>query len=86
MSDFSNLNGQQQMLLQVKLDGLIEVCVHSARVQNIGLSEALNLTMRALLREISARNIDPAKAGRMWTHAISEAFSAAASTDQVAIN
>ncbi|WP_442580267.1 hypothetical protein ACSBOB_33275 [Mesorhizobium sp. ASY16-5R] len=74
MPDFANLNGPQQAMLQFKLDGFIEACVHTARVNNIGLSEALDLTIRALLREIGAHKVDRDHANKIWVTALNEMF------------
>lgn len=43
MSDFERLNDQVMVLLQIKLDGLVEACVHAAHSQSIGVAEALSL-------------------------------------------
>ena len=69
MSDFKNLAPVAQASVQVKLDGFIEACIHTARAFNIGLTEALDLTIRAVLREIAAHKVDPGLAEALWTTA-----------------
>lgn len=72
MSDFKNLAPVAQASVQVKLDGFIEAAIHTCRAFNIGLTEALDLTIRALLREIAAHKFDPDMAEELWTAASSE--------------
>lgn len=72
MSDFKNLAPVAQASVQVKLDGFIEACIHACRACNIGLTEGLDLTIRALLREIAAHKFDPGLAEALWTAAMRE--------------
>ena len=72
MSDFPNLSPIHQTTVQVKLDGFIEGCFHIGRAYNIGLTEALDLTLRALLRELSAHEFDPDLATEIWLAASSQ--------------
>jgi hypothetical protein len=72
MSDFKALPQVNQISIQVKLDGFIEACFHVTRVHNIGLAEAADLTIRALLRELAAHHLDPAKASAIWSAAAEE--------------
>lgn len=58
MSDFVRLNDQLKGLLQIKLDGHVEACVHAAHSQNIGVAEALSLAAVAFMREFAARGFD----------------------------
>lgn len=70
MSDFDNLPSNQRLRLQIILDGLIEAAVQAARVQNIGLSEALSLTLQAVLREAAARSHSRESMEAIWDHAL----------------
>lgn len=72
MSDFMNLSAVHQASVQVKLDGFIEGCFHVSRAYNIGLTEALDLTLRALLRELAAHKFDPDLANEIWLAASSQ--------------
>lgn len=72
MSDFKNLAPVAQASVQVKLDGFIEACIHTARAHSIGLTEALDLTIRALVREIAAHKVEPRLAETLWTAARQE--------------
>lgn len=72
MSDFKNLTPVAQASVQVKLDGFIEACILMSRAHNIGLTEALNLTIRALLREIAAHKLDPRLAEQLWLDALQD--------------
>lgn len=74
MSDFENLTGQQKSLLQIKLDGFIEAAVQAARMCNIGISEALSLTMQALLREVAEHSIEPDKVAKICEAAFEETY------------
>jgi len=76
MSDFDNLPDQQKFLLQVKLDGFIEGAVLAARVQNVGVSEALSLTTSALLREFSAHGVPRARLIETWNMAVERIYPA----------
>lgn len=76
MSDFENLTDQQKFLLQVKLDGFIEGAVLAARVQNVGVSEALSLTTSALLREFSAHGVPRATLIETWNRAVARIYPA----------
>lgn len=58
MSDFERLNDQAKALLQIKLDGHVEACIHAAHSQSIGVCEALSLATAAFMREFSARGFD----------------------------
>lgn len=62
MSDFNRLSAQAQSLLWIKLDGLIEACVQASTTQGLGVSEALDLMLRAVMRELQARQCDRAQA------------------------
>lgn len=72
MSDFDNLPNNQRLRLQIILDGLIEAAVQAARVQNLGLSEALSLTLQAVLREAAARSLSRESIEAIWDHALEE--------------
>ena len=74
MADFQNLPPNYQASVQAKLDGYLEACIHVARAHNIGLSEAMGLTVRALLREMIAHKIDPQRANHIWALTTSELF------------
>ncbi len=86
MSDFQNLSPQMQSILHIKLDGLIEACVHTARSLNMGLSETMLLTIRALLREMAAHNFDRCRADQIWIQAASEALPAAGKNTTATLN
>jgi hypothetical protein len=58
MSDFELLNDQAKAVLQIKLDGHVEACVHAADSLNIGVAEALRLAATAFIREFAARGFD----------------------------
>ena len=58
MSDFERLGDQVKALLQIKLDGHVEACVHAAHSQNIGVAEAMSLATLAFMREFGARGFD----------------------------
>lgn len=72
MSDFKNLAPVAQASIQVKLDGFIEAAIHTCRAGNIGLTEALDLTIRAVLREIAAHKFDPGLTEKIWIAARTE--------------
>lgn len=57
MRDAELLTPQQRAILRLKLDGYIEACVQMARLHNIGLAEALELTSQALFREMATRSV-----------------------------
>ena len=56
-------------VLQIKLDGFIEGAVQTARMQNVGISEALSLTMLAVVREVAAHAVKREKAAEIWAAA-----------------
>lgn len=58
MSDLDNLSKQRQAILQIKIDGHIEAAMLASKANCIGLSEALALASRALVREMAAKNMD----------------------------
>lgn len=72
MSDFKALPQVNQISIQVKLDGFIEACFQLARAHNIGLAEATDLTMRALLRELAGHNVNVEVATGIWLAAAKE--------------
>lgn len=86
MSDFKNLAPVAQATAQVKLDGFIEACMHTARAHGIGLTEALDLTIRALLREIAAQKVDPTLAEKLWITARQELLPNACTGDITTLN
>ncbi len=86
MSDFQNLPPQMQTALQIKLDGFIEACVQASRALNIGLTEAIDLTIRALMREIAAHKLDPDKVDAMWESALGTMVQASAPSTAQTIN
>ena len=86
MSDFQNLSPQMQATLQIKLDGFIEACIHASRVLNIGLSEAMSLTIRAPAREITAHKFNTERANEMWAEVLSEVSATAAGGRNPALN
>ncbi len=62
MSDLSNLSKQRQTILQVKIDGYIEAAMHASKANNLGLSEALSIAAKALVREMAGQGMDQEKA------------------------
>ena len=70
MSDFKALPQVNQISIQVKLDGFIEACFQMTRAHNIGLAEAADLTIRALLRELAAHHLEPVRASELWAAAV----------------
>jgi hypothetical protein len=58
MSDFGRLNDPARTILQIKLDGHVEACVHAAHSQCIGMTEALSLVAVAVMRAFAARGLD----------------------------
>jgi hypothetical protein len=72
MSDFDRLNDQAKTLLQIKLDGHVEACVHAAHSQSIGVAEALNLTAVAVMREFAARGFDRTTTAAILDAALSQ--------------
>lgn len=86
MSDFTNLSAVHQASVQVKLDGFIEGCFHVSRTNNIGLTEALDLTLRALLRELAAHKFDPDLASEMWLAASSQLLPDSSTSNAPSLN
>lgn len=86
MSDFKNLAPVAQASVQVKLDGFIEACILTSRAFNIGLTEALNLTIRALLREIVAHKLSSDIAEELWIAAKSDILAIQNAVDAPKLN
>ena len=86
MPDLKNLTPIVQTSVQVKLDGFIEACILTCRAFNIGLTEALDLTIRALLREFAAHKFNPDLAEELWTAAASELLQARTEADLPKLN
>jgi hypothetical protein len=74
MSDFERLSEPGKTLLQIKLDGHVEACVHAASSLNIGSEEALCLTATALMREFSARGFDRSATKAVVAAALDKTF------------
>jgi hypothetical protein len=74
MSDFERLNDQVKALLQIKLDGHVEACVHAAHSQNIGVAEALSLATAAFMREFAARGSDRTATGATLDAALNQTY------------
>lgn len=86
MSDFDNLSDRQKAFLQIKLDGFIEAAVQAARMQNVGISEALSLTMLAVAREVAAHAVKPEKAAEIWAAAIDKTYQNASEPNARTVN
>jgi hypothetical protein len=86
MIDFENLGDRQKAWLQIKLDGYIEAAVQAGRLHNLGLSEALSLTMLAVAREFAAHAVKREKADAIWAAAIRETYPAAIERNARAVN
>ncbi len=74
MSDLSNLTKQRQAILQIKIDAHIEAVMLASKANSIGLSEALSLASRALVREMAAHSMDRDKAHRTLVSALQYIF------------
>lgn len=72
MSDLKALPQVNQIAIQVKLDGFIEACFHVARAHNIGLRETTDLTICAVLRELTGPHVNVEAAMEIWLAAAKE--------------
>ncbi|CUH46410.1 hypothetical protein [Ruegeria atlantica] len=74
MSDLKNLSRQRRVILQIKIDGHIEAAIFAAKANGIGLSEAISLTSRALVKEMAANSMDRDKVHRFLSSALRSVF------------
>jgi len=74
MTNFERLADQAKGLLQIKLDGHVEACVHAAHSLNLGMEEALSLAAVAFLRECAARQFDRTAATALLDAAMNQVY------------
>ena len=86
MSDFDNLSDHQKTVLRIKLDGFIEAAVQAAGFKNIGASEALSLTMLAVVREAAAQGIKRERVTEVWENAVDSTYCNASGTNLRTVN